>query len=178
MECQTRYTTRLERTLVLPEIICGIGTASVNHSNIRGGSRNLNSRDKWNFCLTLTEMPETGETMTRRLRRNHSPAFKAKVALAAIRGEQTLVELSQQFDVHTNPIKQWKDQFLEGTTGVFGDEAKAEPADAGSGLLQRANTDDGGSIVEAEIHLEKRPKLFKQTEPPLAAQCAEGPETS
>ncbi|MFW8610084.1 transposase, partial [Rhizobium beringeri] len=48
--------------------------------------------------------------MTRRPRRNHSPAFKAKVALAAIRGEQTLVELSQQFDVHANQIKQWKDQ--------------------------------------------------------------------
>ncbi len=53
--------------------------------------------------------------MTRRPRRNHSPAFKAKVALAAIRGEQTLVELSQQFDVHSNQIKQWKDQLLEGT---------------------------------------------------------------
>ena len=57
--------------------------------------------------------------MTRRPRRNHSPAFKAKVALAAIRGEQTLVELSQQFDVHANQIKQWKDQLLEGATGVF-----------------------------------------------------------
>ncbi|MEM5585775.1 IS3 family transposase [Roseibium sp. AS2] len=66
--------------------------------------------------------------MTRRPRRNHSPAFKAKVALAAIRGEQTLVELSQQFDVHANQIKQWKDQLLEGATGVFGDEAKTEPA--------------------------------------------------
>ncbi|MGO6819219.1 IS3 family transposase [Rhizobium brockwellii] len=66
--------------------------------------------------------------MTRRPRRNHSPAFKAKVALAAIRGEQTLVELSQQFDVHANQIKQWKDQLLEGATGVFGEEAKAEPA--------------------------------------------------
>ncbi|WP_458380027.1 IS3 family transposase [Sinorhizobium medicae] len=65
--------------------------------------------------------------MTRRPRRNHSPAFKAKVALAAIRGEQTLVELSQQFDVHANQIKQWKDQLLEGATGVFGDEAKTEP---------------------------------------------------
>lgn len=40
--------------------------------------------------------------MTRRPRRNHTPAFKAKVALAAICGEQTLVELSQQFDVHAN----------------------------------------------------------------------------
>ncbi|NKW82578.1 IS3 family transposase [Ochrobactrum pecoris] len=72
-------------------------------------------------------MPRTGDTMTRRPRRNHSPAFKAKVALAAIRGEQTLVELSQQFDVHANQIKQWKDQLLEGATGVFGDENKAEP---------------------------------------------------
>ncbi len=52
--------------------------------------------------------------MTRRPRRNHSPAFKAKVALAAIRGEQTLVELFQQFDVHTNQIKQWKDNSLRG----------------------------------------------------------------
>ncbi|MCK7614951.1 IS3 family transposase [Roseibium sediminicola] len=66
--------------------------------------------------------------MTRRPRRNHSPAFKAKVALAAIKGEQTLVELSQQFDVHANQIKQWKDQLLEGATGVFGDESKAVPA--------------------------------------------------
>ena len=66
--------------------------------------------------------------MTRRPRRNHSPAFKAKVELAAIRGEQTLVELFQQFDVHANQIKQWKDQLLEGATGVFGDEAKPEPA--------------------------------------------------
>lgn len=57
--------------------------------------------------------------MTRRPRRNHSPTFKAKVVLAAIRGEQTLVELSQQFDVHANQIKQWNDQFLEGATGVF-----------------------------------------------------------
>jgi len=66
--------------------------------------------------------------MTRRPRRNHSPAFKAKVALAAIRGEQTLVELSQQFDVHANQIKQWKEALLEGATGVFGGYAKTEAA--------------------------------------------------
>lgn len=66
------------------------------------------------------------DTMTRRPRRNHSPAFKAKVALAAIRVELTLVELSQQFDVHANQIKQKKEQLLEGATGVFGDETKAE----------------------------------------------------
>jgi transposase-like protein len=62
--------------------------------------------------------------MPRRPRRNHSPAFKAKVALAAVRGEQTLTELAQQFDVHPNQIKQWKDQLLEGATGVFGDPPK------------------------------------------------------
>ena len=56
------------------------------------------------------------------------PAFKAKVAIAAIGGEQTLVELSQQFDVYANQLKQWKDQLLEGATGVFGDEATAQPA--------------------------------------------------
>lgn len=64
--------------------------------------------------------------MPRRPRRNHSPAFKAKVALAAVRGEQTLAELGQQFDVHPNQIKQWKDQLLEGATGVFGDPPKEE----------------------------------------------------
>ena len=66
--------------------------------------------------------------MARRTRRNHTPAFKAKAALAAIRGDKTLSELAQQFDVHANQIKQWRDQLLEGVTGVFGPEAKAEPA--------------------------------------------------
>ena len=62
----------------------------------------------------------TGETMTRRARRNHSPAFKAKVALAAIKGEKTLAELAQQFDVHPNQITSWKAQLLEGAAGCSG----------------------------------------------------------
>lgn len=68
--------------------------------------------------------------MTRRVRRNHSPAFKAKVALAAIKGEKTLAELAQQFDVHPNQITQWRSQLLEGAAGVFGSEAKSEAAPA------------------------------------------------
>lgn len=65
--------------------------------------------------------------MARRPRRNHSPSFKAKVAVAAIKGEKTLIELAQDFDVHPNQIKQWRDQLLEGATGVFDEAAKAEP---------------------------------------------------
>lgn len=68
--------------------------------------------------------------MGRRPRRNHSPAFKAKVALAAIKGEKTLVELSQEFDVHPQQIMQWRDQLLAGAIGVFGDASKAAPEPA------------------------------------------------
>jgi transposase len=66
--------------------------------------------------------------MSKRPRRNHAPAFKAKVALAAIKGEKTLAELAQQFDVHPNQITQWKAQLLEGAAGVFGAEARSDSA--------------------------------------------------
>ncbi len=52
--------------------------------------------------------------MARRARRNHTPAFKAKAALAAIKGEKTLSELAQIFDVHPNQITDWKSRLLEG----------------------------------------------------------------
>jgi transposase len=52
--------------------------------------------------------------MSKRPRRNHTPAFKAKVALAAIRGDRTLAQLAEQFDVHPNQITSWKGQLEEG----------------------------------------------------------------
>ena len=58
--------------------------------------------------------------MSRRPRRNHSPAFKAKVALAAIKGDRTLAQLAEQFDVHPNQITSWKAQLEGGAADVFG----------------------------------------------------------
>ena len=58
--------------------------------------------------------------MTKRTRRTHSPSFKAKVALAAIKGEKTLAELAKLFDVHPHQITAWKAQLQEGAAGVFG----------------------------------------------------------
>jgi transposase len=67
-------------------------------------------------------------TMRKRPRRNHSPAFKAKVALEAIRGQLTVAELAQRHDVHPNQITQWKTQLLERATEAFatpGERAEA-----------------------------------------------------
>lgn len=57
--------------------------------------------------------------MARRSRRNHSPAFKAKVALLAVRGEHTTAELAKNFDIHANLIAQWKTQRLDNATSAF-----------------------------------------------------------
>ena len=60
----------------------------------------------------------------RRPRRNHTAAFKAKVALAAARGDRTLAELATQFDLHPNQITQWKTELLERATELFSTPAE------------------------------------------------------
>ena len=65
--------------------------------------------------------------MSKRPRRNHSPLFKAKVAVDAIRGERTLAELAKLHDVHANQIVDWKNQLLERAASVFGAESAAAP---------------------------------------------------
>lgn len=59
-----------------------------------------------------------------RTRRNHSAAFKAKVALEAVKGEQTLSELSTRFEVHPTQIQQWKKQLVDGSKDLFGASRK------------------------------------------------------
>ena len=67
--------------------------------------------------------------MSRRPRRNHTPAFKAKVALAAVKGDRTIAQLAEQFDVHPNQVTSWKAQLEGGAADVFGPGGGvAEPA--------------------------------------------------
>ena len=65
----------------------------------------------------------------RRTRRNHAPGFKAKVALAAIKGDRTMAELAEHFDVHPNQISDWKQQLQESAADVFGGPPKSKAAD-------------------------------------------------
>ena len=69
--------------------------------------------------------------MNRRPRRNHTAGFKAKVALAAVKGDRTLAQLAEQFDVHPNQVTAWKAQLEGGAADVFGpggDNGAVQPA--------------------------------------------------
>ena len=59
-------------------------------------------------------------------RRNHAPAFKAKVALAALSGNKTIAELSSEYGVHQTQINRWVQQLKDGATGVFSGECLSE----------------------------------------------------
>ncbi len=61
----------------------------------------------------------------KRKRRNHSSVFKAKVALAAIRGDKTLAELAEQFEVHPNQIQDWRRKLLDNAAELFKRNARA-----------------------------------------------------
>jgi len=67
----------------------------------------------------------------RRPRRNHTAKFKATVALAAVRGDKTLAELAEKYDVHANQIVQWKNQLVEGALGVFLAPAEKRAGESG-----------------------------------------------
>ncbi len=76
----------------------------------------------------------------RRKRRNHSPAFKAKVAMAALQGDKTLAELSSQYDVHVNQIQTWRNQLKDNITNLFD-----------SGIDQRKDHEQQIKALQAKI---------------------------
>ena len=90
-------------------------------------------------------------------RRNHSSAFKAKLALAAIKGDKTIVELSEYFDIHANQITQWKNQLLERASEAFdGSNTQEPPVDvktlhAKSGELALENDFLEGALTKAGL---------------------------
>jgi len=102
--------------------------------------------------------------MTRRTRRNHSPALKAKVALAAIKGDKTLAELAQQYDLHPNQITSWKAQLVNAAAGVFSSGSAKEatpPVDlkalhAKIGELTLENDFSAGALGKAGLLSAKR----------------------
>ena len=76
----------------------------------------------------------------RRKRRNHSPAFKAKVAFAALQGEKTLAELSSEYDVHVNQIQTWRKQLKNNMVSLFD-----------SGIDQRKDNEEQIQLLQAKI---------------------------
>ena len=101
--------------------------------------------------------------MSRRPRRNHTPVFKSKVALAALKGDRTVTELAQQFDVHPNQISQWKAQLLERAQAVFegGERTESPPVDlkalhAKIGELTLENDFLEGALTKAGLLSAKR----------------------
>ena len=87
-------------------------------------------------------------------RRKHSPPFKAKVALEAVKGQETIAQLAARYEVHPGQIQAWKKALTEGAAGVFGNgqEQKARNDDA---LVARLYQEIGQLKVERDFLVER-----------------------
>jgi len=88
--------------------------------------------------------------VVRRKRRNHFPEFKAKVAMAAIRGDLTMAERVKKFDVHANQITDWKKQLLSNASDVFG--KGAQKAEASAETVEQLHAEIGQLTMENDFH--------------------------
>ncbi len=68
--------------------------------------------------------------------RRHTPSFKARVALEALKGEETIAELANRFEVHPSQIRKWKSSLAEGAAGIFGDDQAQKKKDDASLIAQ------------------------------------------
>ena len=83
-------------------------------------------------------------------RRRHSPAFKAKVALEALRGEKTISELACKYEIHPNQIMQWKKTLAEEAAGLFDNKSSKKPKDE-KALVDRLYRQIGQLKVEKDF---------------------------
>lgn len=83
-------------------------------------------------------------------RRKHSPSFKSKVALEALKGEESIAELANRFEVHPSQVRKWKQALTEGAAGIFGsEEARKKKEDAN--LVARLYQEIGQLKVEKDF---------------------------
>lgn len=97
--------------------------------------------------------------MKKTVKRQHSAAFKARVAFEALKGEKTLAEISSQFGVHTTQINRWKKELAEGMADIFADKRKKRDVDQVQ-LIEQLYKQIGKKEVENEW-LKKKIALFE-----------------
>jgi len=149
-ELGSRFTTRIEGTCIKHHLgkvsvkmydkfnrVLRLETTTNNvaffkhHRKVRAGPGNSDRRISGSLAPTngCVSSHTRSKSMARRTRRNHTPAFKAQVALAALKSDKTLAELAQQYDIHPNQITDWKRQLTERAVQVFGDASSPASSD-------------------------------------------------
>ncbi|EMA7641314.1 IS3 family transposase [Vibrio parahaemolyticus] len=115
--------------------------------------------------------------MTRK-RRNHSPEFKAKVALAAAKGDKTVVELAQKYNLHANQISTWKKELLENAAMIFASESQlskdnTEEVDKLHAKIGQLTMENGffGQSARSLDRAQRKLSLVKSTPLPIKRQC-------
>ena len=87
-------------------------------------------------------------------RRKHSPAFKAKVALEAVKGQETVAQLAARYEVHPGQIQAWKKALVEGASGVFG-SGKDQKSKGDAAMITRLYQEIGQLKVERDFLAER-----------------------